>query len=232
MAPYVYVENDTPVEVPTEAQYWGYAHNINGLTILQDDEAAATGRPGPVQRGMHPDKVLADLTDKAVEVVRQAARRVGSAEGPDDAANDDKPFFLYFPLTAPHTPVAPSPDFVGRSGTGDQYLDFVLEVDHTVGRVMDAVRESGIEENTLVVFTSDNGPERFMQLRKDRIGHFSAGQFRGCKRDNWDGGHRVPFVAQWPARIPAGSVSDEVVSLVDVFATVAAITGAEFDEAA
>jgi arylsulfatase A len=220
MPPYVYIENTVPTAVPKGTAYHGYAPNVNGLTVMQNDPTNDRGRPGPVQAGMHPDKVLSDLTDRAVAVVA-------------DAAGKDRPFFLYVPFTAPHTPVAPSKDFIGRSGTKDQYLDFVLEVDHSVGRIIAAVEQAGATENTLIVFTSDNGPERFMHLRKTEIGHFSAARFRGCKRDNWDGGHRVPLIAQWPAKISAGRVSDQTVSLVDFFATAAAIVDAKIpDEAA
>ncbi|MBT4140016.1 MAG: arylsulfatase [Candidatus Latescibacteria bacterium] len=220
MPPYVYIENDMPAEVPEGTAYHGFAPNVNGLTIMQNDPENDRGRPGPVQSGMHPDKVLVDITDKAVGVV-------------EDAAGKDQPFFLYVPFTAPHTPVAPSKDFIGRSGTKDQYLDFVLEVDHSVGRIVAAVEAAGVTEDTLIVFTSDNGPERFMHLRKEEIGHYSAAGFRGCKRDNWDGGHRVPFVAQWPAEIPKDTTSGQTVSLVDFFATAAAIVDADVpDDAA
>jgi arylsulfatase A len=219
MPPYVYIENDKPTVVPEGTAYHGYAPNVNGLTVMQNDPENDRGRPGPVQAGMHPDKVLSDLTDQAVGVVQEVAGK-------------DRPFFLYVPFTAPHTPVAPSKDFIGRSGTKDQYLDFVLEVDHSVGRIVAAVEAAGVAEDTLIVFTSDNGPERFMHLRKEEIGHYSAAGFRGCKRDNWDGGHRVPFIAQWPAEIPSGTASSETVSLVDFFATAAAVVGADMPEEA
>ena len=168
---------------------------------------------------MYPDKVLSELVDKAVQVIQTRAGR-------------EQPLFLYVPLTAPHTPVAPSKDFLGRSGTRDQYLDFVLEVDHSLGRIMAASKEAGGHDDTLVIFTSDNGPERFMHLRKKEIGHFSAAQYRGCKRDNWDGGHRVPLIAQWPTKISGGTRSAQIVSLVDIFATVSAIVGAYYPDGA
>ena len=219
MPPYVYLEDDTPVAVPEGTDYHQFAPNVNGLSIPQNDPDNTAGRPGPVQDGFHADKVLADITDHAVSVV-------------DDASKKEQPFFLYVPFTAPHTPVAPSKDFIGRSGTNDQYLDFVLEVDYSVGRIAAAVKAAGATENTLIIFTSDNGPERFMHARKTEIDHYSAAQFRGCKRDNWDGGHRVPFLAQWPAQISANSESSQTVSLVDFFATAAAIVDADIPDTA
>jgi arylsulfatase A-like enzyme len=217
MPPYVYLEDDMPVTVPEGNDYHQFAPNVNGLSMPQNDPTNEAGRPGPVQDGFHADKVLADITDHAVTVV-------------EDAAKQDQPFFLYVPFTAPHTPVAPSKDFIGRSGTDDQYLDFVLEVDHSVGRIVAAVEAANVTDNTLIIFTSDNGPERFMHQRKTEIGHYSAAQFRGCKRDNWDGGHRVPFIAQWPAQIPAATESSQTASLVDFFATAAAIVDADIPD--
>jgi len=217
MPPYVYLTDDMAVEVPEGTDYHQFAPNVNGLNIIQHDSSNEAGRPGPVQDGFLADKVLLDLTDHAVSVV-------------EDATGKDKPFFLYVPFTAPHTPVAPSKDFIGRSGTKDQYLDFVLEVDHSVGRIVSAVKAAGEIDNTLIIFTSDNGPERFMHLRKTEIDHHSAAQFRGCKRDNWDGGHRVPFIAQWPAQIPANSEAKQTASLVDFFATAAAIVEANIPD--
>jgi len=216
--PFVYLEGDRATCTPNGQDYTQFAANINGLTIFPGDEGLGS-RPGPVQAGMHADRVLHDLTDRAVADVAAAAA-------------GEKPFFLYLAMTAPHTPVVPSPEFVGKSGTNDQYLDFVLEVDHCVGRVLGALAAAGVADETMVLFTSDNGPENFMHLRKEKIGHYSAAHLRGCKRDNWDGGHRVPFVCRWPGRIPAGQTSGQVACLTDILATtVAAAGGAAGDHA-
>jgi len=217
MAPYVYLENDTAVAIPINTDFEGYAANIDGLSITQDDTNQFEGRPGPVDHKMRPDKVLRDLSQKAVEVI-------------DTKFSEETPAFLYLALTAPHTPVSPSKSFVGKSGTNDQYLDFVLEVDNVVGEIINAVERSDKYDDTLIIFTSDNGPERFMHLRKKEIGHFSAAQFRGCKRDNWEGGHRVPFLAQWPKRIAPKQESDAMISLVDIFATITKITNQIYPE--
>jgi len=137
------------------------------------------------------------------------------------------------PLTAPHTPIAPARQFEGKSKAG-AYGDFVCQVDHVVGRVTDALEHNGFTENTLVIFTSDNGsPGRDgtnMSGRTNsvrRFGHNPSYIYRGIKADAWDGGHRVPFIARWPGRIKPGSVSDETICHVDLMATCAAILGYE-----
>tara|TARA_B100000029_G_C17610010_1_gene969282 strand:- start:50103 stop:51722 length:1620 start_codon:yes stop_codon:yes gene_type:complete len=217
MAPYVYLENDKLISIPTNSDFEGYAANIDGLSITQHDRTQFEGRPGPVDNKMRPDQVLDNLSQKAVEII-------------DTKFSEETPAFLYLALTAPHTPVSPSKDFVGKSGTNDQYLDFVLEVDNLVGEVINAVKRSTKHDDTLIIFTSDNGPERFMHLRKKEIGHFSAAQFRGCKRDNWEGGHRVPFLVQWPKKIAPKQESNAMISLVDIFATIAKITDQKYPE--
>ncbi|MFM8393672.1 MAG: sulfatase-like hydrolase/transferase, partial [Acidobacteriota bacterium] len=141
-----------------------------------------------------------------------------------------QPFFLYFPLTSPHYPVVPTANFKGKSGAGD-YGDFVMQSDATVGALMEALAKHGLAKNTLVIFTSDNGPEVASEVaigaydRIQRYGHFSMERWRGVKRDSREGGHRVPFVARWPGRIPAGRVSDELFGQVDLMATIAGIIG-------
>ena len=210
MPPYVYLENNLITSIPTNLNFEGYASNIDGLSITQEDTNNFEGRPGPVDQKMRPDKVLADISKKAVEII-------------ETKFDKESPSFLYLSLTAPHTPVSPSKNFVGKSGTNDQYLDFVLEVDNVVGEIVSAVKRTSKYDNTLIIFTSDNGPECFMYLRKKEIGHFSAAQFRGCKRDNWEGGHRVPFLVQWPNQIAPKTESNAMISLVDIFATISKI---------
>ena len=211
MAPYVYLENDIATSIPTESNFQNFSANIDGLTIKQHDNKNIKGRPGPVDMMMKPDIVLKDITKRAVEII-------------DRDFNKNSPSFLYFSLTAPHTPVSPSKDFIGKSGTKDQYLDFVLEVDDVVGQLLSAVKRTSNYDNTLIIFTSDNGPESFMKLRQKEIEHYSAAQFRGCKSEIWEGGHRVPFLVQWPNEITPKSESNRMISLVDIFATISTIT--------
>ncbi|MBI1370485.1 MAG: sulfatase-like hydrolase/transferase [Planctomycetes bacterium] len=140
-------------------------------------------------------------------------------------AKEKEPFFLYLPLNSPHTPIVPSKEWQGRSGLG-AYGDYVMQTDDVVGQVLDAIGRAGIADNTLVVFTSDNGcspAAGIPQLEKQ--GHYPNGDLRGTKADIWDGGHRVPFLIRWPGHIAPGSTSDQTVCLTDIFATVAQIIG-------
>ena len=156
------------------------------------------------------EAVMPALTQRAVHYIEAA---------------DEQPFFLYFPLTAPHTPIVPTDEFKGMSRAGE-YGDFVCEVDWTVGEVMAALDRKGIAENTLLIFTSDNGPENFAYRRIRECDHYSMDGLRGLKRDAWEGGHRVPFIARWPERVAPGRVCDEVICLSDFTATAGAIAGA------
>jgi len=198
MPPYVWIENDRVT--------------VTDLTA-SSRPADRFGRSGLKDPRMKAEDAIPALTHEAVAFIEASAR-----------ASDDAPFFLYFPLTAPHTPVVPNAPFQGRSKSGD-YGDFVVETDWALGQVLDALDRAEVADETLVVFTSDNGPERFMQARKTEFDHYSAGIFRGCKRDNWEGGHRVPFVARWPGHIAPATSSDEVVCLTDMMATLAALVG-------
>lgn len=134
----------------------------------------------------------------------------------------DRPFFLYIPFVAPHFPVVPHADFKGRSEAGD-YGDFVAQLDHCVGLVLDALAAAGVADNTLVFFTSDNGAVNVKELLT--AGHRPNGKLLGQKTDAWEGGHRVPFLARWPGKIAAGSVSDALFGLQDLWATSLAAAG-------
>ena len=166
---------------------------------------------------------IAEKDFEAVDVLPELTRR--SIDFID--RNADSPFFLYFPLPAPHTPIAPTDEWRGKSGL-NAYGDFVMQVDQTVGDVVAALERNGLTENTLVIFTSDNGcsPEaKFPEL--EAKGHDPSYIYRGHKADIYEGGHRVPFFVKWPARIPAGKVSNAPVSLSDFMATAAEATGAK-----
>jgi arylsulfatase A len=138
----------------------------------------------------------------------------------------DKPFFLFHSAQAVHLPSFAAPQFQGKTQAGP-HGDFIHQLDHLVGDLMADLERLGIADNTLVIFTSDNGPEvtSVVHMRADH-GHDGAKAWRGVKRDNWEGGHRVPLIARWPGRVPAGATSAELVSLTDIMATAAAIAGA------
>jgi arylsulfatase A-like enzyme len=143
----------------------------------------------------------------------------------DRSSKLQQPFFLYLPLTAPHTPIAPSDAFKGKSGL-NVYADFVMEVDQFVGAISEALIRNKISDNTILIFTSDNGcsPEANFAFLSGK-GHDPSAGFRGDKADLFEGGHRVPLVLQWPARVkPSGTIS-QTVTLNDFMASFAAITG-------
>lgn len=200
MDPYVYVENDHVVEAPTE-----HVEKSKGLAFY---------REGPVAPGFKHKEVLPKFTQKATEVI-------------DTHADEypDSPLFMYMPLAAPHTPILPNKDFVGKSGLGD-YGDFVCEVDWAVGQVVEALTRNGMLDNTLLIVTSDNGCSPMADFKHlESQGHDPSYHFRGHKADIFEGGHRIPFIAQWPAHIPAGTTCDHITCLTDLTATAAAITG-------
>lgn len=155
------------------------------------------------------------LTEKSVEWIK---------------ANKDKPFFLYLATSNIHHPFTPHPRFQGTSECG-RYGDFVHELDWIVGEVLRTLKEQDLEQNTLVIFTSDNGG-MINQGGQDawKKGHRQNGDLLGFKFDAWEGGHRVPFIARWPGRIKAGSTSDQLISNVDLMGTLAALTGQELKE--
>lgn len=208
--PYAWVENETILEIPTAV--------VDPNDIRHETkEGNWEFRPGPKLEGWDPYEVLPTLTKRAVAWVHEQEA--------------DQPFFLYFPLPSPHAPIIPNDEFIGTSEAGG-YGDFMVQTDWVAGQVLQALADKGLSENTLVIFSSDNGPEAYAWKRAELYGHFSMGDLRGLKRDVWEGGHNVPFIVKWPGRVPAGSISDEVISQVDIMATIAAITGTELPEEA
>jgi arylsulfatase A len=163
--------------------------------------------------------VLKTFAGKAVEYINKSA---------EDASNG-KPFFLYLPLTSPHLPHCTHPDFQGKSNCGN-YGDFMVETDFRVGQVLDALKENGLEKNTLVIFSSDNGAETNYVYQRDTYDHWSCMNFKGGKRDIYEGGHRVPFLMRWPGVIKAGSKVDLPVCQTDYMATIADIIGVTMPE--
>lgn len=205
--PYAWFEDDHLVGQPTETK-----------------PERMYGQPGVMAPGWQLEPMIPEFTRRAVDYIQ--SRR-------DDAA----PFFMYYPLTSPHSPIVPNEPFKGKSGLG-AYGDFVCEVDWVVGQVMDALERSGQADDTLLIFTSDNGPEKQTAddegcyERARRTEHLSMGPLRGMKRDAWEGGHRVPLVARWPGEIPAGSTCEQTVGLVDLIATCADIMHAPLPQGA
>ena len=212
MAPYVYIRNGRVEEEPTERQ--------------QQRPFPDFIREGVRQPGFDKADVLDTLTEEAVEFVERAAEA-------------DEPFFLYFPLTAPHKPVTPASRFEGETERGP-YGDFIHQTDWTVGRVVETLDRVGATDETLFIVTSDNGSYMYMreEAEPDHVEdpsvqayrpehHRANGELRGTKADIWEAGHRVPFIVRWPGEVEPGSIQDETIGLVDVFRTFADLTGAE-----
>ena len=134
-----------------------------------------------------------------------------------------KPFFLYVPLGSPHTPILPTKEWQGKSGLGS-YGDFVMQTDHVMGEIRKALKATGQDKNTLIIFTSDNGCSKAAGIPElAKKGHKVSAHLRGSKADLWDGGHRIPFIVKWPGKVKEGSQSDQLICLTDLYATVADI---------
>ncbi len=204
MAPYVYVENGKPTAIPTE-------------------KTVNKGKQSWWREGLTaPDFVHEDVTPN---FFRRAISYV------EENASNEKPFFLYLPLPSPHTPILPTKEYQGKSGLENDYGDFVMMVDGYMGQLLAQLKKSGIEENTLVVFTSDNGcsPQADFEDLKEK-GHNPSAIYRGHKADIFEAGHRVPYVAKWPNVIEPGSVNNQTICTTDFAATVAAISGYKLAE--
>jgi len=164
-------------------------------------------RPGPMVTGWDPYNNIPTTTQRGVEYIHAQT-------------DTDKPFFLYFAWPSPHAPIIPNDAFDGASEAGP-YGDFVTETDASAGQLLKALEESGQAENTIVVFSADNGPEKYAYARDANFDHWSAYPLRGLKRDIYEGGHRVPFLIRWPGVTEAGATSESLVSQIDLMATFA-----------
>ena len=200
--PYAWIENDRLISPPD-------------MTLRSNPVATKEGawecRPGPARSDWNFYQALPTLAKKGEEYIR--ARK-----------ENKQPFFLYFPLPSPHAPIIPTDEFDGKSKAG-AYGDFMVQTDDTCGRLLTALRESGLEKNTIVIFTSDNGPEFYAYARDENFDHWSAAPLRALKRDTYEGGHRVPFIIKWSDIIKPGTVTGALISQVDLMATLAAHTG-------
>ena len=208
MEPYCYLENDILTAIPNE-------HTEGNDLNTGSYATGAFWRPGRIAKGFDFYEVLPTFINQANKFV--AAH-----------ANDKNPFFLYLPLAAPHSPWVPKKDYDGKSGAG-QYGDFVQMVDAQVGNFLKQLDETGVADNTIVIFTSDNGPfwkPDFIE----RFDHRAASIYRGMKADAYEGGHRVPFIVRWPGKIEAGSKSDFKTTLTNLMATCADLLGVKLDE--
>ncbi|WP_019026118.1 sulfatase family protein [Colwellia piezophila] len=204
MSPHAYIEND----------------KVQGeLVYLKDKKAVkAAGlkgaKTGWMAKGFQQDQVQSTFINKAISWIEQQQKSASK-----------QPFFVYIPLNSPHSPIVPSEDFIGKSALSD-HGDFTMEMDYEIGRLLNALDKMGIADNTMVIFTSDNGTSPAAKLDKMQAqGHFSSMEYRGLKGSLYEGGHRVPFIVRWPGTVKAGTNTDYHGSLVDLMATVADING-------
>lgn len=181
-----------------------------------------------MSRGGDPDFAAFDMTDAQMHYIQRSVEYIdakgGSKTEHDFNIQNDAPFFLYYAPHIPHSPHVPAKQFQGKTEVGF-YGDFVCELDWAVGQIVDALERNGLAENTLIIFSSDNGAERQAYGRIKEHDHRSSGNLRGVKRDLWEGGHRIPLIISWPGTLDAGRVSDRFVSQTDFFATLAHYMG-------
>ncbi len=198
MAPYVYVENRR-ITAPVN-------------TVTEDTGKYTWWRKGPTAADFVHEDVTPNFFRKSMAYIKERSEQ-------------DAPFFLYLALPSPHTPILPTSEWHGKSGI-NPYADFMMEVDDYVGQLMATVQAQGIAENTIIVFTSDNGcsPQADFEILTE-YGHDPNAGFRGHKADIYEGGHRVPFIVKWPLRIHSNSTSDATISLTDLMATCAELVG-------
>ncbi|WP_166830644.1 sulfatase family protein [Thalassoroseus pseudoceratinae] len=224
MSPFCYIQDDRPVHLPTLHQERMSTEFISVDKGVRSPDFTIYG-------------VLPRLTGEAINFLERQAQ-----------SEADQPFFLYMPLTSPHLPLVPNEEYRGHSQAG-HYGDFVVETDSIVGSILETLDRTGQAENTLFIFTSDNGglyhywtPQESDDQKNYRMtargkyvkqfGHQGNAHLRGTKADIWEGGHRVPFIVRWPGKTPAGAVSDELIELTDLLATCAAMLEVELPEGA
>jgi len=197
MPPYVYVENDKVTALPNRT-----ASEQSGI-LLQ--------RKGPQGADFEHEDCLPNFSKRAIQYI-------------NDRGKSDKPFFLYLPITAPHTPILPTAEYQGKSGLSP-YGDFVLMIDDMVGNIISALKENGLYDNTIVIFTSDNGCAPYADMKgMEAKGHYPSYVFRGVKSDLFDGGHRIPLIISYGNKYN-NRVENAIISLTDFYATFAEMTG-------
>ncbi|MFP6613010.1 MAG: sulfatase-like hydrolase/transferase [Pirellulales bacterium] len=204
---YAYIDGDRVPVPPT---------HIVDRGPLPKHPYSRDNRPGMISPGFDLEEVDLVFLEKSREFLKQHVAR-----------HPQKPFFLFHSTQAVHLPSFPADRFKGKTKSGP-HGDFIFELDYVVGELLATLKQLGVADDTLVIFSSDNGPEvtTTIHMRADH-GHDGARPWRGMKRDNWEGGHRVPMIARWPGRIKSGSTTDQTVCLTDIMATCAAVAGAD-----
>lgn len=206
--PYCFIEGDRTVGIPSE---------LLPASKLVKNQASLQG---PALADWQLEGILPALAARAEKFIHTQS----------DAG---KPFLLYLPLTSPHTPLAVNAEWKGKSGLSSDYADLVMETDAVIGRVLAALKAAGREEDTFVLFTSDNGCAAYIGVKEmEKQGHFPSGPLRDYKTSVYEGGHRVPFVVKWPGVVQAGTVCRQLVLQADTLATLAEILGVKLPDTA
>jgi arylsulfatase len=209
------VPSSTDEAVYTQLE--GFAESgVEETYVMEGRKGEESTRVQPYRLDYRPF-IDGDLTEKAIDFMGRQAR-------------SGNPFFLFLPYTATHYPTRPHPDFAGQTGNG-AWADLLLQIDTYTGRLLDAIDDLGISDNTIFVFTADNGPEAVPNgtntVAVETAMTGSAGPWRGTLFTGFEGSLRVPFVIRWPGKIPAGVSSNEIVHEMDLFTTFAEIAGGE-----
>ena len=203
--PFCFIENDRTIGIPTE---------FLPRELMGNNQAS---QQGPALKDWKLTGILPTLGDRAAQFITESAQK-------------KEPFLLYLPLTSPHTPLAVNPEWKDKSHL-NLFADFVMETDAVVGRVLAALEKSGAADNTLVIFTADNGCAPYIGVKDlEKLGHYPSGPLRGYKADAWEGGHRVPFIVRWPGTVKPGSVCRQLVYQADFLRTLAEVFGVKLPD--
>lgn len=203
--PFCFIENDHTVGIPTE---------FLPRHMMGNNQAS---QQGPAVKDWKLEGILPALGDRTIQFIKESV-------------SQKEPFLVFMPLTSPHTPLAVNPEWKEKSGL-NAFADFVMETDAVVGRVLDALEKSGVADNTLVIFTADNGCAHYVGVKElEAKGHYPSGPLRGYKADAWEGGHRVAFLARWPGVVKPGSVCNQLVYQADFLRTFADLFGVKLPD--
>ena len=203
--PFTFVENNHVVVQPTA----NYKYDPSEGVVMPKEFDGH-----PMAPNWKFNRILPKITETAVDYIHKQAKK-------------ENPFFLYFSMTSPHEPVVTNEEFAGKSGIAP-IADFIMETDAAVGKVIKAIKDAGISDNTLIIFTADNGHSHYTGWDELlEAGHLPSGPYRGYKGDIWEGGHRVPFIVKWQGKIAEGTTNNQMVVLEDIFSTCAELINGE-----
>lgn len=180
----------------------------------------------PVNKDLEPENPYNWVPNSAKKVIEYMEVYGGKKENPEYGLDRNKPFFMYWDPPGPHAPYVPLPEFVGKTKVG-KYGDYVYEIDHYIGKMLATLEELDLAKNTIVIFSSDNGADKYSYDRIQKFKHYGMGTWRGLKLDVWEGGNRIPFIARWPGQIKPNTINRHQFCLTDMIATFSELVGHE-----